>query len=247
MQKAGLVLWLLVCAVLVLDIGDACVRAQDSSAGLKTQEVDIVNASGTTVIQIAYSEGGPTFDLYDPNGKLRVAPGVIKEGGGIAFEDAKGDNPALLGAIEDKDGLQDTLSITPTEQPSVTLAARSDYSGLEIDDKADKDRATICYDHGSDAPMFATQSAKDQTAIFGGIWGKMAHVVLYDPTGAPRADFGLESNNNAYFAVGGESGEASWEKTFDADGSRSQLGDDTPKPGGSGTGAGTAIRRMGSP
>lgn len=249
MQRAGFLLWLLVCAVLVLDIGIGYVRAQKSTERTKTQEVDIVNPDGTTVIQIANTSEGPVVSLCDPSGKQRLAPGVMDEGGGIAVEDTKGDNAALLSALEGKDGLEDNIEFTPAGQGSVALAARKGYSGIEIDDKAGKQRTTICYDPNGDMSEFALESAKDQTAVFGRVWDKVAHVIIYDPTGAPRASLGLETNDNAYFAIGGENGGASWEKTFDAGGSPSGLGHDTVPVGSSGTGSGpgTAVRRMGSP
>lgn len=246
MQRAGFVLWILVCGILVFDIGNACVRAQDAASRIKTQEVDVVNASGATVIQIARTSTGPLISVCGPDGIERDGLDAEPDGSAIAFTDANDKENALLASIKDKDGMEDTLIVDPQGKVSLALVVRTDHNGLSVYDKARKERATIGYYSGDDEPIFAGEAANNQAGIFASVFDRKAHALINDPKGTPRVDLGIDSNNDSYFALAGKDGNASWDKTFDAGGSPIAFGGDTSGSSGSGSGIGNAIRRNGS-
>lgn len=244
MQKAGFVLWILVCAILMLDIGNACVRAQNSSRGIKAREVDIVNSSGVTVIQLINTAGGSELNLSDPSGRMRTGTAATGVGGAIIFFDANQNDITVFGGTNEKDGLIDSLGFLPPDQARVGLVTKSDYNGLSIADKSSKERITISYNPSPEAAVIGTESGKDKTGVFAGLEGDLVHVVLDDPQATPRADFGIEPNNTTYFAVAGKDGSTAWYKAFDANGSATSLsGGGSNDSGGSGTGLGGAIRQ----
>ena len=247
MQRAGFFLWILICGVLVCDIGNACVRAADPSPSIKTHEVDIVNTSGVTVIQLMDTSDGPQIDVCNASGIVRMMPSTNNDGSVIGFFDTNLNDPVTLGYDEEQDSLIDALRIAPPGQVSVNLYSRSADTSLSIRDKAGKERVMATYSPKDDFSEFGTESAKDQTAVVATVWGKIAHMATYDPNGTARADFGVEPSNNAYFALVGKDGTAAWQKTFDANGSPSTLGDNSSGSAGSDSGIGAAIRRNGSP
>ena len=248
MQRAGFFLWIVICAVLVFDIGNACVRAQDSSDRIKTQEVDIVNSSGATVFQIVDEPEGPEINFSDPNGRMRLGVGATNDGGESIFFDANDNDTATFGGIDGKDGLTDSLGFMPLGPAKVGLVADSTYGQLTFADNAGKEREAISYDASQDISFFATMAAKDQKAMYGVIYGKFAHVMLDDPQAKPRGDFGVETNDDAYFAVADKAGNVPWQKAFKPDGSLTTIsGEDSGTSRGAESGIGSAIRQNRSP
>ncbi|HEX5322783.1 MAG TPA: hypothetical protein VFW40_03275 [Capsulimonadaceae bacterium] len=67
MNKAGIGLWFVLLAVLLLDIGLNCVNAQGGSPGVvKTQEVQVVDSRGNTLIDLHVNKSGdPIIAMKD--------------------------------------------------------------------------------------------------------------------------------------------------------------------------------------
>src|SRR5579883_2492530 len=86
MKTRNIGLWIGACALLVLDIGIHCVRAQsDLPDVIKTQDLHINDSSGLDMIDMDVSkEGSPIIGLNDKQGNVRM--GLIVQDSGPALQ-----------------------------------------------------------------------------------------------------------------------------------------------------------------
>src|SRR5579883_1139058 len=89
MNRQGIGLWIVVVALLILDIGVHCVRAQDDSAKLvKTQHLQIVDSSGNVVADFDTDKNSePELAMYDEQGNGRLGLFGGKDGGELTMFD----------------------------------------------------------------------------------------------------------------------------------------------------------------
>lgn len=226
MKHAGFLLWLLVCGILVLDIGQAYVRAQgDASAKLRTQEVDIVDSSGTVVATVLTTKDGPEIDLADPHGNTRISLGVGKEGTIVSFLDSNQQDMTMFGSMDQDGGILTSLGFVPKNRTNPGLVLEPDGECIMMMmDKAGANRAQISYEKKDDISTFGISPAKGQGMVVAGTTPTLTHIAIDDSNGNPRSDMGLDPDNAGYIGVEDGKGNTTWREAFKPDGSPS---DDT--------------------
>ncbi|HEX5324705.1 MAG TPA: hypothetical protein VFW40_13030 [Capsulimonadaceae bacterium] len=151
MNKQGIGLWIVVCALLILDIGINCVRAQDNAAKItKTQELQILNPDGNTMIDMKVSDKGyPVVAMRDKDGNNRLGLLVLSDGGHAGMLDAAG-KPMLEIDGSDVPG----VNIYKNGKP---VAEFANISGSEptlaMQDNAGNDRVYLAYRPSIDSAM----------------------------------------------------------------------------------------------
>jgi hypothetical protein len=176
MNKQGIGLWIVVCALLVLDIGVHCVRAQDGAANvMKVQELQILDSRGHVAIDLKAVAEKPGITLYDSQNRPRVLLTATDNGGRLNLADEY-KNPQLL-----LDG-QWAPSVTLRMNNQLRMAMQAqdyDNDDFQILDRGGKERVFLGY---------------KSTDVFGGVSVLSLHTD--DPT---NRSVGMSINESAAY------------------------------------------------
>ena len=144
MNKQGIGLWIVVCALLVLDIGVHCVRAQVGAAPpkvLQVQELQVLDSHGHVAIDLTAREGKSGVVLYDSQNRPRVFLTATDNGGRLNLADENKHPQVLL------DG-QWAPSVTLRQNNNLRMAMQTqnyDDDEFQILDRAGKERVFLGY------------------------------------------------------------------------------------------------------
>jgi hypothetical protein len=137
MNKQGMGLWIVVIALLILDIGVHCVRAQDdSSKVVKTQDLQIVDSSGTVVGDFSADKGSnPMLTLYNENGDGLVGLQADEDGERLLLGKEGGPGSAFFRVDKDGTGYVVFLDKKKTPRAALRYSADDDSSSLALVNK----------------------------------------------------------------------------------------------------------------
>lgn len=208
MNKQNIGLWILVGALLLLDIAVHVARAQANTAKLlKTQDLEIMNSKGMDVIDLDISkEGSSIIGLNDPQGNVRMGLLVDKDGGNMNMIDAAG---------------KTTLAMIGSDQPNLALFNNNEMKGifgvrndgwpeLALSQSENQDRAFLAYDPAGDQSMFQASDKDNKQVAEMNTTTKYAIVDVTDKSSTRRAALRCASDGDPLVYVAGKDGQPTW-------------------------------------
>ena len=212
MNRQGIGLWIVVIALLVLDIGVHCVRAQDdSSKVVKTQDLQILDSSGNEVTDLTSDPktGGASITLYDSKGNGRLGLYSDNNGGVLQLYNAAGDTIAALDGSD-----APSLAFYKDKQDKADIGVSPDgASSVTLSDDAGNGRAGMFYDQKNDTAHILVSDKTGKSAAMMGEDSTGAYVYATDPDGNNRVGFQVTSEGTPEVYVAGKDGKYVWAQT----------------------------------
>lgn len=215
MYRQGIGLWIVVIALLALDIGVHCVRAQDDTPKvIKTQDLQILDKSGAEVADLSSDQktGGAAITLYDPKGNARLGMYADNTGGVIQMFDTSGNT------VTELDGSATPgLNFYVNQNNRVSLGVASDGAGyLTISDDAGNNRCQMLYSPKDDDSLIAVTDKAGKESVQMVQDDKRSAVLITDAAGTSRAGaFCLQDGSPELF-IDDKNGNDVWTQTDQA-------------------------------
>lgn len=211
MNKQGIALWIVIISVLVLDIGINCVRAQDDSAkAVKTQELQVVDSSGKTMIDLRVSPTGyPVVAMNDPDGHTRMGLVVLSDGGHMGMLDPAGKTTL----IADGSGTPGLSIYKGGKAAAEFTLAQGTEPTLAMQDDAGNRRVYMAYRPSNDTSMLDLIDKTGKQTAEVAQSPDYAIMDVTDKTNTRRAALRCTAAGGAGVYLAGADGSTTWSKT----------------------------------
>lgn len=212
MQRQGIGLWIVVIALLALDIGVHCVRAEDEgSKVIKTQDLQIVDKSGNEVVDLGSDQktGGAAITLYDPNGNARMGLYADNTGGVVQMFDPSGST------VTELDGSSEPgLSFYQDQNTRLAMGVGTDGAGyLSINDAAGNTRCQMVYSPKDDDSLIAVGDKNQKQTVQIDENDTRSAVLVTDAAGTSRAGVFCLPDGSPELYIGDKNGNDVWTQT----------------------------------
>lgn len=220
MYRQGIGLWIVVIALLVLDIGVHCVRAQDDrSKVVKTQDLQILDKSGNEVIDLSSDQktGGAAITLYDPKGNARMGMYADDTGGVVQMFDASGNT------VTELDGSATPgLTFYDNQNTRLALGVGSDGSGyFSVNDESGNARCQMVYTPKDDDSLIGVSDKAGKQTVQMDQNDTRSALLVTDATGTSRAGAVCMPDGSPEFFIDDKNGNDIWTQTDQTDNSSS--------------------------